>query len=277
MAELSEFDPSAFLEDDEVITEYLIAALEDGNPDVFFSAVRRVDKAKSYKVDKTDNPDYASSMVKKPQTESTELKQRIASALSIVESFSLTELELLVRRREMAQRMLARLLSENSGSIALDLVESGAPAERLVGEPVPSGMNAEEVAEAIAAYTLDEAVFDAAGLHKDPNMLNDEAFSAALGVSRQTVNEWRQQRRVIGLKSNRKGFRYPLTQLDSHKRLLSALPLLVQVFGNSHWAAWSWLTAPHAGFEDSTPLDALKSGEEDKVLAAAEGAGGDFI
>jgi len=274
--EVSEFDPSASLEDDEVIAEYLIAALEDDNPDVFFSAVRRVDKAKSYKVDKTDNPDYAPRMVKKPRAELAELKQRIASALSIVESFSLDELELLVRRRDMAQRMLARLLSDNSGRIALDLVESGTPAERLVGEPLPSGMNAEEVAEAIAAYTLDESVFDAAGLHKDPNMLNGETFGAALGVSRQTVNEWRQQGRVIGLKSNRKGFRYPLIQLDAHKRPLRELPLVVLAFGNSHWAAWSWLTAPHAGFDGNTPLDALKSGEEDKVLAAAEGAGGDF-
>lgn len=215
-------------------------------------------------------------MVKKPQAESTELKQRIASALSIVESFSLAELELLVGRREMAQRMLARLLGEHSDNIAPGLLESATPAERLVGDPAPSGMNPGKVAEAIAAYTLDEPIFDAAGLHRDPTMLNGEAFGDALGVSRQTVNEWRQQGRVIGLKSNRKGFRYPLTQLDVHKRPLHALPLVVRIFGNSHWAAWSWLTAPHAGFEDSTPLDALKSGEDDKVLAAAEGAGGDF-
>ena len=43
---LSEFDPSAYLANDEVIAEYLTAALDDGNPDVFLAAVGDVAKAK---------------------------------------------------------------------------------------------------------------------------------------------------------------------------------------------------------------------------------------
>ena len=43
---LSEFDPSAYLDNDEVIAEYLTAALEDGNPDVFLSAIGNVAKAR---------------------------------------------------------------------------------------------------------------------------------------------------------------------------------------------------------------------------------------
>ena len=43
---LSEFDPSAYLDNDEVIAEYLTAALEDGNPDVFLAAVGNVAKAR---------------------------------------------------------------------------------------------------------------------------------------------------------------------------------------------------------------------------------------
>lgn len=42
---VKEFDPSAYLDNDEVIAEYLTAALEDGNPDVFLSAVGNVAKA----------------------------------------------------------------------------------------------------------------------------------------------------------------------------------------------------------------------------------------
>ena len=42
---LSEFDPSAYLDNDEVIAEYLTAALHDGNPDVFLAAVGDVAKA----------------------------------------------------------------------------------------------------------------------------------------------------------------------------------------------------------------------------------------
>ncbi len=41
-----EFDPSEFLDDEEVIAEYLNAALEDENPDVFLAAVGNVAKAR---------------------------------------------------------------------------------------------------------------------------------------------------------------------------------------------------------------------------------------
>ena len=42
---VKKFDPSAYLDKDEVIAEYLTAALEDSNPDVFLSAVGNVAKA----------------------------------------------------------------------------------------------------------------------------------------------------------------------------------------------------------------------------------------
>lgn len=46
MSALTEFDPSEFLDDDEVIAEYLNAALEDEDPDVFLVAVGNVAKAR---------------------------------------------------------------------------------------------------------------------------------------------------------------------------------------------------------------------------------------
>ena len=46
MVRVTDFDPSAFLDDDEVVAEYLTAALEDDNPDVFLAAVGHVAKAR---------------------------------------------------------------------------------------------------------------------------------------------------------------------------------------------------------------------------------------
>lgn len=46
MPRLKPFDTSAFLDDDEVVAEYLTAALEDSNPDVFLGAVGQVAKAR---------------------------------------------------------------------------------------------------------------------------------------------------------------------------------------------------------------------------------------
>jgi len=44
--ELAPFDASEFLDNEEVIAEYLAAALEDPNPDVFLRAVANVAKAR---------------------------------------------------------------------------------------------------------------------------------------------------------------------------------------------------------------------------------------
>ncbi len=46
MVRIRNFDPSAFLDNEAVIAEYLTAALEDPNPDVFLAAVGHVAKAR---------------------------------------------------------------------------------------------------------------------------------------------------------------------------------------------------------------------------------------
>ena len=43
---LSDFDPSTYLDNEEVIAEYLTAALQYSNPDVFLAAVGHVAKAR---------------------------------------------------------------------------------------------------------------------------------------------------------------------------------------------------------------------------------------
>ncbi len=46
MRKLKPFDTSAFLDDEEVVAEYLTAALEDADPDVFLAAIGQVAKAR---------------------------------------------------------------------------------------------------------------------------------------------------------------------------------------------------------------------------------------
>lgn len=46
MQKITEFDASAYLDNDEVIAEYLAAALEDQNPEVFLAALGHVAKAR---------------------------------------------------------------------------------------------------------------------------------------------------------------------------------------------------------------------------------------
>jgi len=46
MKKLSKFDASEYLDSEEAIAEYLTAALEDQNPDVFLAAIADVAKAR---------------------------------------------------------------------------------------------------------------------------------------------------------------------------------------------------------------------------------------
>ena len=46
MVKVTEFDASAYLDNEEVIAEYLAASLEDENPDVFLAAIANVAKAR---------------------------------------------------------------------------------------------------------------------------------------------------------------------------------------------------------------------------------------
>jgi len=46
MVQIIDFDASAFLDNDEVVAEYLTAALEEESPEVFLAAVGNVAKAR---------------------------------------------------------------------------------------------------------------------------------------------------------------------------------------------------------------------------------------
>ena len=46
MVKISEFDPSAYLDNEETIAEYLSVALEDNDPNVFLTAIGQVAKAR---------------------------------------------------------------------------------------------------------------------------------------------------------------------------------------------------------------------------------------
>ncbi|PSH55276.1 XRE family transcriptional regulator [Phyllobacterium sophorae] len=110
----------------------------------------------------------------------------------------------------------------------------------------------------------------------EDDMLSAEAFADLLGVSRVTVNTKRQHGQVLGLDGAKRGFRFPAWQLDRDGRPYAALPKLQEILGSA-WAVYRFLFTPHGSLDGRTGLDALKRGQDDHVIAAAEGvARGDF-
>ena len=116
----------------------------------------------------------------------------------------------------------------------------------------------------------------AAEILAEDDMLSAEAFADLLGVSRVTVNTKRQNGQVLGLDGAKRGFRFPLWQLDRDGRPYPALPKLHEVLGGA-WAVYRFLVTPHGALDGRTGIDAMKRGQDDEVVAAAESvARGDF-
>jgi hypothetical protein len=117
---------------------------------------------------------------------------------------------------------------------------------------------------------------DAVILAED-DMLSAETFADLLGVSRVTVNTKRQNGQVLGLDGAKRSFRFPLWQLDRDGRPYAVLPKLHEILGGA-WAVYRFLVTPHGALDGREALDALKRGQDDEMVAAAESvARGDFL
>ncbi|MER9236867.1 XRE family transcriptional regulator [Mesorhizobium sp. M0622] len=109
------------------------------------------------------------------------------------------------------------------------------------------------------------------------DMLSADAFAKLLGTSRVTVNARRQSGQVLWIDGAKRGFRFPVWQLDKDGRPFGALPALHAMLGNNAWAVYRFLVSRHGALDGRTGLRALQQGDDASVLAAAEGtARGDF-
>ncbi len=109
------------------------------------------------------------------------------------------------------------------------------------------------------------------------DMLSADAFAKLLGTSRVTVNAKRQSGQVLGIDGAKRGFRFPVWQLDKDGRPFGALPALHATLGNNAWAVYRFLVSRHGALDGRTGLRALQQDNDAAALAVAEGmARGDF-
>lgn len=103
----------------------------------------------------------------------------------------------------------------------------------------------------------------------DGGMLSAERAGEILMMSRQAVEKRRKAGRLIGVSLGRRGFGYPAWQFSER----GTLPQLEAVFDalkqHDAWTKLVFLTSENAATEGKKPLDVLRSGDVEKVLAAA--------
>jgi hypothetical protein len=116
----------------------------------------------------------------------------------------------------------------------------------------------------------------AAEILNGPDMVSAEAFAELLGTTRVTVNTKRQNGQVLGLDGAKRGFRFPVWQLNAEGKPYPELRILLERLG-APWAVYRLLVQRQGALGGLTGREALEQGKGPQLVASAEGiARGDF-
>jgi hypothetical protein len=179
---------------------------------------------------------------------------------------------LLANKRELPEILAAVLKSVEieapvpllRGSIR---VQQSGSVEESRGTGLGEKLSHEEGLHRVAAYVGPRRIEDWAGPVLGPSDLERE-----YGIKRSTLHEWQQRGAVIGLLKGERKHVFPVDQFVDG-RPVQGMSRVMKIIQNPR-AAWLWLTRPHPNSEGRPPLDLLKDGRVDAVVAAAEGSFG---
>jgi hypothetical protein len=130
--------------------------------------------------------------------------------------------------------------------------------------------------DAALAEARARGVQRAAEILTSPEMLSADGFAEMIGVSREAVRLKRQRHEILGLEGAKRGVRFPQWQVTADGSLLPGLSSLFDRLAGNSWTVYRFLIQRHPELDGVTAAAALKAGQVDKVLAAAENAGRAF-
>lgn len=107
-------------------------------------------------------------------------------------------------------------------------------------------------------------------------LVSAEQFAEMCGLSRQAINERRQKNQLLAVRGVKRGYRFPLWQLQSNvsKNIGAVITALPQLDG---WGVYAFLTGKLEVLRGRAPLDLLQSGKLKAVLNIAQRLGHEVI
>lgn len=178
----------------------------------------------------------------------------------------------LVKSRAAGQPVSFRVDVDPEGEMVVTLVEEA------VGLAVPVTQEAvvpgDELNDVLAAARA-RGRLRAAEILSGDDMLSADSFAKLLGTTRVTVNTKRQNGKVLGLDGTKRGFRFPVWQINAEGKPYAELAALHERLGGP-WAVYRFLVQPHGELDGLTGRQALERGKAKAVLEVAESAGRDF-
>lgn len=103
--------------------------------------------------------------------------------------------------------------------------------------------------------------------------LSAEQVSELIGISRQAVDKRRSQNQLIGLIQGKRGYAYPAFQFEDGKTVDGLKDVLDALSGHDPWMQSIFFANGNDRLNRRTPLDALRQGETEAVVRAAEAYG----
>ncbi|MXN64791.1 hypothetical protein GR183_07720 [Stappia sp. GBMRC 2046] len=137
------------------------------------------------------------------------------------------------------------------------------PVEVSAGEGLGPPLSEAEAAERVRRLAKPTALESWAGEVWRPSDIKKQ-----LGISRSTLDSWRQKDMVIALNKGLRAHVYPAAQFIDG-RPVKGLGGIISAAAGNHHVAWRWLVTPHLDFGKMPPLAALKDGQAEAVLDAA--------
>jgi len=163
-----------------------------------------------------------------------------------------------------------RVLKSAANAVATEPQKSEEQARltRLTGVGPVGGAEAAELAARITVRSIQAR----------ENLLRDTVSSTVaadmLGVKPQTVRNRVKRGALLAVREGG-DFRVPVWQFDREGEdgVIHGLPEVLKALDVPPFSQIRWLTRPNPYLEDRTPLEALKQGEIDTVVAEARGVG----
>jgi len=112
----------------------------------------------------------------------------------------------------------------------------------------------------------------------DPTLLNLVQAAQQLGITRPTLNAWIDEGKVVAWELRPRVWVIPPEQILGPKKVVLGIERVLEIIPQ-HRLAWEFLTEEMANIDPVgliRPIDALKAGKIDAVVAAAQGWGVDF-
>lgn len=103
-----------------------------------------------------------------------------------------------------------------------------------------------------------------------PDMLTSKQLAKLLGISRQALDKRHKSAQLLALSSDTRRLRYPSWQLDEHVWGAPLANVLHALAGEDAWTIYEFLLSPDPLLSGRTPLQAMKEGDHERVMAVAQ-------